>query len=484
MRRLVAAWLMHKPWFLAFDLTVACVALPLAFLLREDFELKPTQASFLAGAAPLAGLVALVALRAVGVHRTLWRYATMRDFLRVVVGSALAVLGFMAAAFLWDRLQSVPRSVPLMQWLVMTAGLCGGRVLYRALHVERTRSPDSRQVGRGVLLVGGGDAAALIAHMLSGGSSPWRLLGILDDKRPLGQVIAGTPVLGRLRDFRNVLGRLALRGLKPERVIVTAPHDELGLEAVRALQRVADTQGIPVDYLPDLLRFRGEPAPEVSVLDQPLARALDPALGRLPYFIAKRLLDILISALVLTVALPLLLAAVACSWLTIGPPTLFRQIRRGRGGAPFVMYKLRTMRDDFGSDGAPVPDAERTPWLGKFLRRTRLDELPQFWNVLIGDMSVVGPRPLIESDLVDLPENGAQRYKFRPGITGWAQVHGGRQLATRDKLTLDLWYIREASLALDVKVLLLTAQTIVCGERVNHVVVESAKIDFQTELVG
>jgi lipopolysaccharide/colanic/teichoic acid biosynthesis glycosyltransferase len=249
---------------------------------------------------------------------------------------------------------------------------------------------------------------------------------------------------------------------------------------VRALQKAAYVQQIPVENLPDLLRFRGEPSRHASALDAPLLSATLQALGRRLFFATKRFLDIIISVGVLATLAPVLLVLAMALRATVGGPVLFRQVRPGRSRVPFVLYKLRTMRDLFAPDGTPLPDALRTPWLGRAVRRSRLDELPQFWNVLVGDMSIIGPRPMLETDLAQLPVSGRGRYAFRPGITGWAQVHGGQQLTPVEKVALDLWYVRHASLALDLKIAFLTVRMMICGERVNHAVIERAKAAMVT----
>jgi lipopolysaccharide/colanic/teichoic acid biosynthesis glycosyltransferase len=302
----------------------------------------------------------------------------------------------------------------------------------------------------------------------------WRPIGILDDRTMPGRMIDQVPILGRPRDFRRVLGRLSLQGMRPRRIIITAPHHELGLEAIRALRKEAHAERIPVDNLPDLLRFRGDSVGPQAEGEQEILAAIA-ALERRSYFGVKRLGDIVASLAVLAgLALPLAVIALALR-ASIGSPVLFRQVRPGRGRVPFVLYKFRTMHEAFAPDGRPLDDSLRTPWIGWLLRRMRLDELPQFWNVLIGDMSIIGPRPLLEQDLTQLPDGGRERCALRPGITGWAQVHGGQQLGPEEKSALDLWYVRHASFRLDLKIALLTLRMMALGETIDEAEVERAK---------
>ncbi len=148
--------------------------------------------------------------------------------------------------------------------------------------------------------------------------------------------------------------------------------------------------------------------------------------------------------------------------LDVGLPTVFWQQRPGVRGRPFKLYKFRTMRNAHDERGARIPDAQRLSSIGRFLRRTRLDELPQLYNILIGEMSFVGPRPLL---LVDDASTFAARLFVPPGLTGWAQIKGGREITARDKAALDIWYLRHASLWLDIGILVQTLPTIVFGER-------------------
>ena len=170
----------------------------------------------------------------------------------------------------------------------------------------------------------------------------------------------------------------------------------------------------------------------------------------------KRLLDLLIAVPALIVLSPvMLLTALAVRW-KLGAPVLFRQIRPGLNGQPFELTKFRSMRDALGADGQPLPDAERLPPFGKALRATSLDELPQLINVVRGDMSLVGPRPLLMEYLPHYTPDEARRHEVRPGITGWAQVNGRNAISWADKFRLDVWYVDNRSLALDLKILWLT----------------------------
>ncbi|GAB6187876.1 sugar transferase [Thermopirellula anaerolimosa] len=170
-------------------------------------------------------------------------------------------------------------------------------------------------------------------------------------------------------------------------------------------------------------------------------------------FAVKRLLDIVGAATGLCLLAPLLLIIAVLVRRDLGRPVLFRQVRPGRGGRPFTMYKFRTMRDVCDAEGRPLPDAERLTPLGRLLRRFSLDELPELWNVLRGDMSLVGPRPLLMEYLPRYTPEQARRHDVRPGITGLAQVLGRNALPFSQRLALDVQYVDRFSLWLDAKIL-------------------------------
>jgi lipopolysaccharide/colanic/teichoic acid biosynthesis glycosyltransferase len=153
---------------------------------------------------------------------------------------------------------------------------------------------------------------------------------------------------------------------------------------------------------------------------------------------------------------------------TMRGPVFFRQMRPGRGGKTFQLVKFRTMLDAWDADGEPLPDEQRLTPLGKFLRATSLDELPQLWNVLRGDMSLVGPRPLLVEYLPRYSAEQARRHEVLPGITGWAQVNGRNALGWEERFQLDVWYVDHWSLALDTRILALTILRVVQRQGISH----------------
>ena len=181
----------------------------------------------------------------------------------------------------------------------------------------------------------------------------------------------------------------------------------------------------------------------------------------------KRLCDVVLSAaLLILLGLPMLIVALGVR-CTLGAPVVFRQTRPGLGGQPFLLMKFRTMTDQKGSDGTQLPDMARLTRFGRWLRSTSLDELPELWNVLRGEMSLVGPRPLLMSYLERYTPIQARRHEVRPGITGWAQINGRNSISWEEKLELDVWYVDNHSLLLDLTILARTVLSVVRRDGVS-----------------
>ena len=181
----------------------------------------------------------------------------------------------------------------------------------------------------------------------------------------------------------------------------------------------------------------------------------------------KRLLDLIASVSFFVVLITPFLVLVLAVRFKLGSPVFFRQTRAGLHGKPFNMVKFRTMTDARGPDGQLLPDAERLTPFGRFLRASSLDELPELWNVLKGDMSLVGPRPLLMEYLPLYSPEQARRHEARPGITGWAQVNGRNALGWADKFRLDVWYVNNRTLWLDIKILWLTVRKVLVREGIS-----------------
>ena len=182
----------------------------------------------------------------------------------------------------------------------------------------------------------------------------------------------------------------------------------------------------------------------------------------------KRVFDIVVSFIGLLALAPVVLVISLLVKVKLGSPILFRQFRPGKNGDSFEMMKFRSMLDSIGKDGNPLPDKERLTNFGKFLRASSLDELPGLWNVLKGEMSLVGPRPLLVEYLTLYSSEQARRHEVRPGITGWAQVNGRNAISWDQKFELDVWYVENQSFWLDLKILFLTVKKVFVREGISQ----------------
>ena len=181
----------------------------------------------------------------------------------------------------------------------------------------------------------------------------------------------------------------------------------------------------------------------------------------------KRLLDIIIASIALILLSPLYFYVAHKVKKNLGSPILFRQVRPGLNGKPFEMIKFRTMKDAVDAQGNPLPDSERLTLFGKMLRSTSLDEMPELWNVIKGDMSIVGPRPLLTEYLPLYNEEQAKRHNVRPGMTGHAQVNGRNAISWEEKFKLDTWYVENHSTLLDFKIMLKTVHKVIAKDDIS-----------------
>lgn len=182
----------------------------------------------------------------------------------------------------------------------------------------------------------------------------------------------------------------------------------------------------------------------------------------------KRFLDIIIASIALILLSPLYFYVAHKVKKNLGSPVLFRQIRPGLHGKPFEMIKFRSMKDAVDAQGNPLPDSERLTPFGKMLRSTSLDEMPELWNVIKGDMSIVGPRPLLMEYLPLYNNEQAKRHNVRPGMTGHAQVNGRNAIGWDEKFKLDTWYVENQSVCLDFKIMLKTVKKVIAKDDINE----------------
>ncbi len=487
--------LMRRAVLLIVDIALMVLATLAAFVLRENFEVHESRLLEFLPYLTATAAASSVVFPAAGLNRTVWRFSGLSDYLRVTSAVAGVVLAAAAMAFAYNRLEGIARSLPILQLLAGTAFMTGARVLHRLIHAAR----EQRKAATALLEFSDGppeltvvivgisrltETYLLAAAELAPGRV--RIAGLVGRaQRHAGRLVANHPVLGVPEDIEQILNGLDVHGIHADRIVVATLFESLSPEAREALLRVERCRNIVLHLLAENLGFEeralpasngGHPLPQNEDLSFEISAGELSLLAARPYWHVKRVVDRLAAFALLVACTPLMLLAALAVAANMGFPVIFWQQRPGLGGKPFRLYKFRTMRAAHSAGGRRLTDGERTPYMGTLLRRLRFDELPQLFNILKGDMSFVGPRPLLPRD-----QSAAYRARLlvRPGLTGWAQAVGGREISPGDKAALDVWYVRNASIALDIEIALRTVPIILFGERMSTVLIERAWSDLR-----
>jgi lipopolysaccharide/colanic/teichoic acid biosynthesis glycosyltransferase len=470
---------------LLLDLLLIAVATVLALFLRDNFELSQAKLIALTPYLILTLTVAATMLPVFGVSRSVWQFTAMTDYLRIVFATIVTVIGALALGFVVNRLDGIARALPVLQALIVVFFLVGIRILMRLRHAARVRRvhlPNLTPIGaeENVLVIGLNKVAELYLHCVAE-FMPHRIkiAGLLDRSEHIGVSINSHRVLGTPENIAQSLRELEVHGVFVDRIVLAVPFANLSEQAQHALLEVEKATTIRLDFLTDRIGFdvglKGSYDANSAFFTPTQNLSVDPALTRSPYWTVKRALDIAASSVALILLMPIMLVVSALVALDVGRPVIFWQQRPGRGGRLFKLYKFRTMASAHNDEGWPVPEADRLSAIGRLLRRTRADELPQLYNILMGEMSFTGPRPLLP---VDQPDCDRSRLLVRPGLTGWAQINGGRHISVADKTALDLWYVQNASLWLDLEIMTKTLAVLIRGERRNTGAIRRATLEL------
>lgn len=404
-----------------------------------------------------------------------WSAVTESTIARLIIlGVAISLL-WLVAEFLMNRGAELPRqmllrygvSLPLAliatHWLTATAA--------RTLHLT---TPPPLGAPAAVVLGRPGDARALVEYIQTlPGRGGLAILGVVTDEAVPVRTLALKEVLGAGADLVRICERLAAERRLPPVILLATRRDGLRPMTRHALDLAAEVRKVTViDVAADLTRSFETVTRRHVIRRREVPAGLRPPGGEISAG-ARRCLNIGLAATgLLVAAVPMLLIASVVR-IILGAPVLFRQERVGRNGQPIVVTKFRTMRFASTQGGDALPDDDRTNPFGAWLRNWRLDETPQLWNILVGDLAFVGPRPLVAEQVAGLPDRGQLRGQVTPGLTGWAQIHGGQALSLDDKFIMDAWYVKHATLWLDLKILALTALRLRRLERID--VAEAAR---------
>lgn len=408
-----------------------------------------------------AGFVSVLATR---LSDGLGRHFSVHDLVAIAFAVSISVALTSVSMFTVTRLDGVPRSTPLIYAMVLGGGLVLSRALQRAIAFRPVDHANvvTPELLRNIVIVGADRFASGAIKLLSSQEPQTaRVIALLDDRPDMqGRALGGVKIAGTAQHLELLLEEYKIHGIEIDQVLVS--DDSAGASEVEQEELARVCQRMEVEFATLAEAFNLRPKVVLTA-----ARSTERPVSFQPsaYFDIKRVIDVLAAVLLLALlALPSIIVAVLI--LTdVGSPVLFWQERVGRNGRRFLLYKFRTYRAPFNWRGESVSEEERLSRIGRFIRKTRLDEIPQLLNILVGDMSLIGPRPLLPRDQ---PKDPTIRLLVRPGITGWAQVNGGNLVTPEEKDALDSWYVRHASPMVDLKIIAHTLIIASVGERLDR----------------
>jgi len=451
-RTLPADWLPIA--LLVGDSVIAAASVPIAYWIRYNNASQALPFGPYLAAIPVVVILYVFSL-AVNHQYSSWRGKTLVDqLLSLYSGIGLSAILILAAVELGNLGQSYSRLTMVPALLVAVLLMTAERYLLRQYETRLRR----RGVGtERVLMVGAGAGSELlIRRMNMFPQYGFHVVGVARDDMSAGEQYLGVPVVGPVKDLPSLA-----RDLSVDQVFLALAGDQR--DRLLHLIKLCEDQQLEFKIVPDLLEVMSTRVLASAIDGLPLV-GIQRSQLRGSAAVIKRGVDIAITAIMLVVLSPLLLLIVILIKVTMPGPVLFRQERIGYQRRPFVIYKFRSMIPDAEAKTGPVvakPGDSRVTWLGRLLRRLSLDELPQLVNVLRGDMSLVGPRPqptfFDERYMGEVPRY-MERQQARPGLTGWAEVNDLRGAAPiGDRTMYDVYYIEHWSLALDLKIVMLTA---------------------------
>ena len=444
----------NRVYLSLWDLSWAIGSPLLALYLRDPEIFSHTNLSAIGYYWVLAAVFAIVAFSAFKIQDNMTPYFSVHEAIDIIETVLFVELLTFISLFTINRFDGIPRSIPLTHGVLLAAALFAARIFIRIVRSDDESQPTYQCSGERMILIGANPVAGLFIRMLSA-YAPQRqhVVALLDaDAAMIGRAIAGVQVVGNPQDLESLVKEYAIHGIAVSRVVIAGEVNLLTPVVLHEVERICERHRINLSFLPRMVGLTDRNPIQVVT---PERKSAKPSIALPAYLRLRRPLDIIGSLVLLLLLSPLLAVAAVLVCLDVGLPILFWQERVGWNGRSFLIYKFRTLASPFDADGNPLIAAREPSAIGRLLRVTRIDELPQLLNVLFGDMSLIGPRPLLPEDQ---PENAAIRLSVRPGISGWAQVNGGKLVSKEEKEKLDEWYVRNASLWLDLRIILMTVK--------------------------
>jgi lipopolysaccharide/colanic/teichoic acid biosynthesis glycosyltransferase len=459
------------------DFLCALGAPPLALYLSNALIWQSKDTSIIAFYWALSFTFSLAAFLVFRLHDGLSRYFSVHDTLDILKAVVVSQLLTTVALFTFNRLDGIPRSTPIYQALILAVGLVSIRTLIQALKNGTYASNGHHHAAReNIIMIGATNLSLLYIKLLEAVSPGQRRVIAFLDNRPqlVGRSMAGIRILALPHHLKSVIEEFDVHGIPTDRVIVGDENNSLADDELKVIREACDQSEIKLAFVQQLI---GADAAPLAIEEKSELKPIAPPKFELPlYFRVRPILDSFAALVLIVLFSPLLLFAGMLVLLDIGPPVMFWQQRIGQGGHRFLLHKFRTLRAPYDWRGRPTPDRENLSLIGRLLRQTRLDEMPQLLNVLVGDMALIGPRPLLPEDQ---PTNPGTRLMVRPGMTGWAQVNGGKFLTPEEKDQYDEYYIRNASPWFDARILVTTLKVLLrFSGRTDYEVAASCRVGF------
>lgn len=454
-----------------FDLVWASTCPVLAFLIRDGRINTIYNVAIYCGIALIASLIVFQWFK---VSSSIPMFFSAHDAFVLTQACVIIVSLTVVLLFAVARLNEAPRSVPFLHMFILASGLLGQRAMSRLFARQRAGiiSTIPGKTFENILILRASRLAWFFSKMVEEFSfHESRIVAILDERPWLyNRSLNGYQIVGSPANLAKIVDEYAAHGVEIHKVVVASQKNSMTDEMWNGVRAVCTAKKINIEWLHEKLFYPA--AANAGSQQAPTSQSdLVQGVADRPYWKFKRFLDYVISVFAIIAVAPLAILLVALILIDVGYPIVFWQQRIGYHGRPLHLYKFRTMRASFDRKGRLIDDSKRISSIGQLLRRTRLDEIPQLFNVLMGSMSLIGPRPLLP---IDQPKTTSFRLQVRPGISGLAQVSGGKLLSAEEKNALDEWYIQKASVLLDVKILFLSALTLVRGDRRNEAFISMA----------